>query len=171
MKLMIRIIPTLTALVLAATPLLAVESPSEKVNVSKLELAGPAPGSSDRTGTPFAGEDRQLAMQKADFMKFAATKVKEMNSNNLLSRSRMQIDKGRDGLYRACFHEIDAASLSCQVRRSQSSAAPYVAVLSYQEQVFAASCATPEACRQGQFVPVEAIPNRHIFVYSNGSWN
>jgi hypothetical protein len=82
----------------------------------------------------------------------------------------MRIDKGQDGLYRAFFHEIDDKSMTCQISRSQSRSAPYVAVLSYREQVFSASCTTPEACRLGQFKPVEEIPNRHIFVYSNGSW-
>ena len=168
MKNMIGIGLTLAALVLLAMPALAGEPLPGRVNLSKLDQAGAA--TSLGTGSVLIGEDRQLAMQKDDFLKFAATKIREMNSNHILSRSRMRIDKGSDGLYRAFFHEIDDESITCQISRSQSRSAPYVAVLSYQEQVFAASCAAPEACRQGQFKPVEAIPNRHIFVYSNGSW-
>jgi hypothetical protein len=104
-------------------------------------------------------------------MKFAAAKIREMNRNHILSRERMQIKKSPDGSCRAFFHEIDDTSLDCEVSRSKSSSSvPYVAVLSYKEQVYAASCATPDACRQSQFQPVEEIPNRHIFVYNNGSW-
>jgi hypothetical protein len=46
-----------------------------------------------------------------------------------------------------------------------------VAVLSYREQIYAASCTTPEECARQQFLPVDFIPNRHIFTYSKGSWN
>jgi hypothetical protein len=168
MKIMIRIGLLLTLLVLLTTPAVAGESLPGKINVSKLDQAEAAAGFG--ASTVLAAEDRQLAMQKADFLKFAAIKIREMNSNHILSRARMQIDKRPDGLYRAFFHEIDDQSMTCQVSRSQSRSAPYVAVLSYKEQVFAASCTTPETCRQGQFNSVEEIPNRHIFVYNNGSW-
>jgi hypothetical protein len=170
MKNMIGIGLTLAALVLLVMPALASEPLPGKINVSKLDQAGAAAGISTSAASVLTGEERQLAMQKDDFLKFAAIKIREMNSNHILSRSRMRIDKGPGGLYRAFFHEIDDQSITCQVSRSQSRSASYVAVLSYREQVFAASCASPEACRQGQFNPVEEIPNRHIFVYSNGSW-
>jgi len=93
-----------------------------------------------------------------------------MNRNHRLSRARMQINKTPDGSYRAVYHQIDDASMACEVSRSQSKSIPFVAVLSYKEQVYAASCPTPEACRQEQFAAVGVIPNRHIFSYSNGSW-
>jgi hypothetical protein len=171
MKIMMRIALTLAALLMLAAPAVAAETLSGKINVSKLDPAEASLGYDDRTAAVPAGEDRQLAMQQASFMKFAAAKIKEMNRNHIMSRARMQISKGPDGSCRALFHEIDDASLTYEVSRSQSSASiPYVAVLSYKEQVYAASCATPEACRQEQFSPVEEIPNRHIFVYNNGSW-
>ena len=170
MKNMIGIGLTLAALVLIVVPALASEPLPGKVNVSKLDQAGAAAGISTSAASLLTGEERQLAVQKAEFLRFAATKIREMNSNHILSRARMQINKGPDGLYRALFHEIDDQSMTCQVSRSESRSVPYVAVLSYKERIFAASCATPEACRQEQFKPVEEIPNRHIFIYSNGSW-
>src|SRR5512137_363250 len=145
MKTMLHIVLTLAALLMLAAPAVAVETLPGKINVSRLDPAAAPTGYDDRTSAVLTGEDRQLAMQKASFMKFAASKIQEMNRNHILSRSRMQIDKCPDGLYRAFFHEIDDNSLSCEVSRSQSSASiPYVAVLSYKEQVYAASCATPE---------------------------
>ena len=168
---MIRIVSTVAALLLLSLPVGAVESLPGKISVSKLDQTWSATGSGDRGGPAPVGEDRQLAVQRANFQTFARVKIQEMNSNHILSRARMRIDKGRDGLYRAFFHEIDDTSLTYQVSRSQSNAAiPFVAVLSYQERIYATSCATPEDCRRGQFVPVEVIPNRHIFVYNNGSW-
>jgi hypothetical protein len=149
-------------------PVAAAEPLTGKINVSKLDQSGAAAGFG--AGADLAAEDRQLAMQQADFLKFAAVKIREMNRNHILSRSRMQIERRPDGLYRALFHEIDDQSMTCQVSRSQARSAPYVAVLSYQERVYNASCATPDECRNGPFLPVEVIPNRHIFVYKNGSW-
>lgn len=140
----------------------------EIVNVSMLERSGTAAAYPAEVLS--AGEDCQLAVQKDNFMKFAAVKVREMNSNHILSRSRMHIEKGPDGLYRAFFHEIDDTSMTCEVNRSQFKSVPYVAVLSYKERVFSSSCATPAECRQGQFRAVEEIPSRHIFVLKNGSW-
>ena len=157
----------LLVILLLAVPVLAAEPPAEKVNLSKLDPAAAANGYGSVVP---AGEDRQLAAQKADFMKFATAKIREMNHNHILSRERMQISRGRDGLYRALFHEIDDASLSFQVNRPPSGPVPFVAVLSYREQVFTASGTTPDECRRGPFTPVEVIPNRHIFVYSKGAW-
>lgn len=157
-----------TLVVLLSAPAVAGESFPDRVNLSKLEQ--PVAGGRDRSIVAMAGEDRQLELQKSDFLKFAVGRIHEMNQNHILSRERMRIDRRPDGLYRALFHEIDDASLSCQVSRSQTGNIPYVAVLSYREMIYTTSCATPEACRQGQFQPVEVIPNRHIFVYNNGAW-
>jgi len=115
-------------------------------------------------------EDRQLEQRKSDFLKFAAKKLKDMNRNHILSRERMRIEKRPDGSYKASFHHLDDSSMSCQVSRSSSKGAQYVAVLSYKEQVYTASCRTPADCRQGEFSPAEVIPNRHIFVYNKGVW-
>ena len=136
----------------------------EKLHVSKLE----APGS--QLVPPPVVADRQLEAQRSGFIEFARSRVNEINKNHILSRDRMQIKKGSDGLYRALFHEVDDQSLSIQLSRSTSRGIPYVAVLSYKELVYTATCATPEACRQGPFQPTEVIPNRHIFVYNGGSW-
>lgn len=115
-------------------------------------------------------EDQQLARYRADFESFAKAKLREMNDKHILARSRMKITKGKNGLYRALYHQLDDKSMSFQVNRSKSDKAQCVAVLSYEEQVYAASCATPEECRQCTFTPVEVIPNRHIFVNRNGVW-
>jgi hypothetical protein len=168
MKIMIRIFWSLAAIGMLAAPVVAGDLPVEKINVSKLDQS--VSGYNDRSGAGSSTEDRQMELQKEKFMQFAEGKIREMNRNHILSRSRMQINRGPDGLYRALFHEIDDTTLTCQVSRSQSRSIPYVAVLSYQERVYSASCATPDDCRKGQFLPVEVIPNRHIFVYNNGSW-
>lgn len=154
----------LTLLPLLSVPAFAGDPSADRVNLSKLEQTNI--GNNDKVVT----EDRQLEMKKADFLKFAAAKILEMNRNHILSRERMQINKNANGLYRAMFHEIDDTSLSCQLSRSRTGTSPYVAVLTYRELVYSTSCATPEACRQSQFQPVEVIPNRHIFTYSNGTW-
>lgn len=126
----------------------------------------------DQGGVPaLPAIDEQLLVQKADFEKFARTKVSQMNRNHALSRERMKISRETDGSYRAIFHEIDAASLGYEVSRSSSKTIPYVAVLTYREQIYAATGMTPEACRKGPFSPVGFIPNRHIFSYSKGAWN
>ncbi len=117
-----------------------------------------------------AATDPEPAADIAGFAGFARAKLQEMNENHLLSRSRMQVTRAANGLYRGLFHELDGSSLSYRVQPSTSDAAQYVAVMSYQEQVYAASCATPEACLQGPFETIAVIPNRHIFIYRDGSW-
>jgi hypothetical protein len=152
----------LIALLLVATAAPAADEPSAQVSYLKMDQGGTvaAPG----------GDDAQMDLRKSDFFRFARSKIDEMNRNHRLSRSRMQIERKPDGSYRALYHQIDDTSMACEVSRSKSKAIPYVAVLSYREQVFATSCSTPESCRQGQFAPVEVIPNRHIFSYKNGAW-
>lgn len=115
--------------------------------------------------------DQELAGKHADFADFTKWKVKQLNSNHRLSRSRMQVLKLADGTYRARYHEIDDSTLSIQVRRSQSKSIPFVGVLSYREQVFESSASLPEQFAQKSFAVVEVIPNRHIFSYQKGGWN
>lgn len=116
-------------------------------------------------------KDEQLDVRKSDFYRFAQAKVKQMNRNHAMSRERMKISKEADGSYRAEFRQIDDTSMAFEVNRSKSKTIPYVAVLSYREEIYAAACATPAQCRQQQFTPVGFIPNRHIFSYKNGAWN
>jgi hypothetical protein len=146
-----------------APPVVDAEPAPEFIKVSRLEPSVIPPA-----GIPV--EDRQLELRKADFLKFAESKLGEMNRNHILSRERMRIQKLANGSYQASFHQIDDDSMSFEVKRSPTKSAPYVAVLSYREQVYSAPCSTPAACRQGDFTPVEMIPNRHIFVYRNGAW-
>ena len=120
---------------------------------------------------PGPPQDRELENKSTDFENFANWKVRQMNSNHLFSRTRMEVVKQPDGTYRARFHEIDTSSLSVKVRRSQSRSIPFVGVLSYREQVYEASADTPEQFDQGSFAVVEIIPNRHIFSYQKGNWN
>jgi len=163
MKAAITLIHLLAALVLLTGLAVADERRVDRVSYLKLDQGGGAAAGS-------GGDDAQLDKRKSDFVRFAQTKLQEMNRNHRLSRARMQIDKNPDGSYRAVYHEIDDGSMACEVSRSQSKSIPYVAVLSYKEQVFAASCPTPQACRNGDFTPAGVIPNRHIFSYRNGSW-
>lgn len=155
-----------TLLVFAALPALAGDPAPSRVGYL-LPAAGGAPPSAPAA----VSGDEQLKLRTADFTVFAKVKIQEMNRHLLCSRENMQIRKQADGSYRATYHEIDDTSLSCEVSRSRLRSVPYVAVLSYREQIYAASCATPEQCAQQQFLPVDYIPNRHIFTYSNGSWN
>ena len=166
MKAMLSMILTLAAVVLLFSTALANEATADKVSYLQMDQ-GRAPASSGAKA--ITGED-QLDQRKSDFVRFARAKLEEMNRNHRLSRARMKIDKTPDGSYRAVYHQIDDASMACEVSRSQSRSIPYVAVLSYKEQIYSASCPTPDACREGQFTSVGVIPNRHIFSYSNGSW-
>lgn len=169
MKIMRKIVLLSTLLAFFALPALAEEAPPTRISSLQPEvLGGPAAPLGSAAG---AGGDEQLALRTADFAKFAKIKIEEMNRNLLCSRENMQIRKQADGSYRAIYHQIDDTSLSCEVNRSRLRSVPYVAVLSYREQIYAASCTTPEQCKQQQFQPVDFIPNRHIFTYSKGSWN
>jgi hypothetical protein len=170
MKAMLSMVLALAAMALLTSPVLASEVTADKVSYLQLDKGSTGAGANARSSAAVAGEDQQLDQRKSDFVRFARAKLEEMNRNHHLSRSRMQIDKTSDGSYRAVYHQIDDTSMACEVNRSQSKSIPYVAVLSYKEQIYAASCPTPEACRQGQFASVGIIPNRHIFSYSNGSW-
>jgi len=165
------IVLTLAAIIVLALPVLADDTRSAPVSYASLNQNCAVVGSGDTANAGARGEDPQLDIRKADFFQFAQEKIKEMNRNLNLSRERMQISRAADGSYRARFHQIDDSSMSLDVSRSASRSIPYVAVLSYREEVYAASCPTPEQCRQEQFAPVGFIPNRHIFSYSNGAWN
>jgi hypothetical protein len=145
----------------------ATELSADKVSLVKLEPRGGSGGKAEGGG---AGGDEQIELRKQEFYRFAKSKLAEMNRNHRLSRERMQITRNQDGSYRAVYHQINDASLAYDVDRSKSKSVPYVAVLSYKEEIYAASCQTPEACRRSEFATVGFIPNRHIFSYSNGSW-
>ncbi len=160
----------MSALALLVQPVAGGERPADQAGYLQASQGGTVVALSSREDSLRDRGDLQLAKLQADFEKFARAKVEEMNRNHRISRSRMQISKRQDGSYDAVFHQIDSASVTCQVSRSQSSTIPYVAVLKYQEQVLAASGSTPDHCRKGQFTPVGVIPNRHIFSYNKGSW-
>jgi len=142
-------------------------------NTASIDVAAAAPGSAK---TPVSGKnlpvylDEDLASKHADFTKFAHSKLRTLNRNHRLSRSRMQITQLADGSFRARFHSIDDASLVCKVRRSKSKTIPFVGIVSYKEKVFEAVASSKEGCRKAQFIPVAVIPNRHIFSYKKGTW-
>jgi hypothetical protein len=162
------------ALVLLMSPMLLLTSqagaegaPTGNLSIAKLE---PAVATGSKAGSQPQGDDAQMEARKQEFFRFAQGKLRDMNRNHRLSRERMQISKADGGAYRATYHQIDDASMSFEVNRSKSKTIPYVAVLSYKEEIYAADCPTPDACRRGEFAPVGVIPNRHIFSFSNGSW-
>lgn len=163
MKTEVATLLALFLLILSGGSLQAGEMPTTRLSYMKLEQGNRVPA------PPVI--DEPLAIHKADFEKFARAKVSQMNKNHALSRERMKISREADGSYRATFHEIDATSLGYEVSRSSSQTIPYVAVLTYREQIYAATGMTPEACRKGPFSPVGFIPNRHIFSYKKGTWN
>jgi hypothetical protein len=171
MNITIRTILTLTALFLLAGPVWADENPAGKMGGQASDPVRIIASLESSSITRVEAKDEQLDIRKVEFFRFAQEKIREMNHNHNLSRERMQISKAADGSCRAVYHQIDDTSMAYEVSRSQSKSIPYVAVLSYREEVYAASCPTPEQCRQEQFAPVGYIPNRHIFSYSNSSWN
>lgn len=172
MNIVNRVVFVLAALLLPSLPA-AADDTFAGSKVSSLSISQKLSGdvSSGGDGIKTGMGDEQLATRLVDFERFAQKKIEEFNRNHKLSRSRMQINKQSDGLFRAVFHQIDGSSLAYKVSRSQSKGIPYVGVLSYQEHVFEGYGATPDACRKGNFSPVSVIPNRHIFSYRNGAWN
>lgn len=157
-------------LFIAALALLPGVSPAEDTTLARVSSLKADLGAAAAGVSGGGGDDPQLASRRSSFEGFARTKLREMNDNHIRSRTRMRVEKKSDGLYRAFYHQLDDSTISCKVSRSPAGSAQYVAVLSYQEKVFETSCTAPEACREGRFTPVEVIPNRHIFVYSNGRW-
>ncbi|MEJ2490898.1 MAG: hypothetical protein P8Y73_05875 [Desulfuromonadales bacterium] len=116
-------------------------------------------------------KDRDLEAKRIEFQDFAKSKVQQLNRNHRFARSRMQIIPQDDGTYLARYHQIDDENMKMKVRRSESGSAPFVAVLSYREQVFEARAPTREKCQKSPFNLVRIIPNRHIFCYRKGAWN
>jgi len=114
--------------------------------------------------------DHDLAKKHANFTRFAKVRVKAMDRNHRLSKSRMKITKLSDGTYKALYHAIDYETVICKVRRSSSKSIPYVAILSYHELVMETTGLSPEECRTGEFKPVSIIPNRQIFSHKKGRW-
>lgn len=147
------------------------EEPQEVIVTQTIDVAVAAPTNApvDSANLP-AYLDEDLVKKHADFSNFAKSKVRSLNQNHNLSRSRMQIELQADGTYRARFHSIDGESLVCKVRRSSSTTIPYVGVLFYKERVFEAVASSPDLCRTAEFIPVAVIPNRHIFSFKQGSW-
>lgn len=117
-----------------------------------------------------SASDLELAKRHQEFESFAQSKVRQLNDNYKFSRSRMEFIKQGDGTYRARYHEIDDASVKLKVRRSTSSVAPYVAILSYREQVYESMAKSLDDFNDGMFAVVEIIPNRQIFSYHEGAW-
>ncbi|MBI9081365.1 MAG: hypothetical protein JEY79_16690 [Pseudodesulfovibrio sp.] len=151
----------------------AAQADQTEAALAPVDVAIMAPGNAN---APITGQnlplylDEDLASKHANFSNFAKGTIQSLNRNHHLSKSRMQIVKQSDGLYRARYHSIDSASLVCKVRRSKSKAIPYVGVLRYKERIFEAVAVSPEACRASEFIPVAIIPNRHIFSFKKGAW-
>ena len=124
-----------------------------------------------KTNTSAGQSDNELSGKQAEFIQFAKEKIKTLNRNHNLSRSRMQVTKQPDGSWRAMYHQIDDSTMKVKVRRSQSKSIPYVGVLSYQEQVLEAYSKSPKKFDPEAFQVVQIIPNRHIFSYCKGCWN
>nr|WP_321513578.1 hypothetical protein [uncultured Pseudodesulfovibrio sp.] len=114
--------------------------------------------------------DHDLAKKHADFTRFAKVRVKAMDSNHRMSKSRMKVTKLPDGNYKALYHAIDYDSVVCKVRYSSSKSIPYVAILSYREMVMEAIGQSPEDCLSAEFKAVSIIPNRQIFSHKKGRW-
>lgn len=162
MKRIARTILVVTAMSMMSAPAIAADT--EPVQVS-FAVVNPV------DAPPLKSIDQELAGKRTDFESFAKWKVRELNSNHRLSRSRMEIVKQADGTYLARYHEIDDSTLSFNVRRSQSKSIPFVAVLSYREQVYESSASAPDQFGKSRFTVVKVIPNRHIFSYQKGRWN
>jgi hypothetical protein len=141
----------------------------EVTETTTVEVAVAVPAATDPANLP-AYLDEDLIKKHADFSSFAKSKVRSLNSNHHLSKSRMKIERQPDGTYRARYHSIDDGSLVCKVRRSSSTTIPYVGVLSYKEKIFEAVAASPDGCKMAEFIPVAVIPNRHIFSFKQGTW-
>lgn len=124
-----------------------------------------------KTNTSGEQGDKELIGKKTEFIQFAKEKIKTLNRNSKFSRSRMQVTKQADGSWQALYHQIDDSTIQVKVRRSQSKSIPYVGVLSYQEQVFAAYGKSSQKFDPEAFQLVQIIPNRHIFSYCKGCWN
>ncbi|MCJ2165354.1 MULTISPECIES: hypothetical protein [unclassified Pseudodesulfovibrio] len=137
------------------------------------EVASAGPGNAT---TPVTAKnmptylDKDLTLKHVDFTQFAQTRVRSLNRNHCLAKSRMKITKQSDGSYVARYHSIDYATVLCKVSRSKSKTIPYVAVLRYHELVMQAVAESPDAFSQAEFVAVSVIPNRQIFSYKKGSW-
>ena len=155
----------LTGTLLAATALAQENTPTE--------MAAVAPGT---TLTPISTQnlpvylDQELATKHADFTRFAKVRTRSMDRNHQMAKTRMQIVKLPNGVYKARYHAIDFSTIECKVRRSSSKTIPYVAVLSYHELVLESLGESPEACKSGDFKTVTIIPNRQIFSHKKGSW-
>jgi len=132
-------------------------------------FAVPAVSSGVATSSPPA--DNELLVRLAEFETFARSKVKQLNKNHKNSQSHMKITQQKDGTYRARYHKIDNSTMKVKVRRSQSSSAPYVGIISYREQIFESSASAPEEFENDMFAVVKVIPNRHIFSFRKGVWN
>ena len=132
-------------------------------------FAMPAISSGVVTNSPPA--DNELMVRLAEFETFARSKVRQLNKNHKNSQSHMKITQQKDGTYRARYHKIDDSTMKVKVRRSQSSSAPYVGIISYREQIFESSARAPEEFENDMFAVVEVIPNRHIFSFRKGVWN
>lgn len=156
------VVAIIAALILVPSLTVAAEAESS----ARFDVASVQP-----TGRPETPADKDLASRSLDFESFAKQKVVQLNSNHRLSRSRMEVVKQADGTYRARYHEIDTASLGFKVRRSQSRTVPFVGVLSYSEQVFESTAASPGLFDKSRFDVVQVIPNRHIFSFQKGHWN
>jgi hypothetical protein len=132
-------------------------------------FALPAMSSGGVSNSPSA--DNELLVRLAEFETFARSKVRQLNKNHKNSQSQMKITQQKDGTYRARYHKIDDSTMKVKVRRSQSTSAPYVGIISYREQIFESSARAPEEFESDMFAVVEVIPNRHIFSFRKGVWN
>ncbi|WP_147820070.1 hypothetical protein [Salidesulfovibrio onnuriiensis] len=155
---------------LIAVPCFAQDGTDDAQTV-EIAISKPA----DRT-KPMAGKDlplyldEELAARHKEFRSFARLKIGALNRNHRFSRSRMLIEQQADGSWKARYHQIEQATMTCQVRRSKSKSVPYVGVLSYKESIYESTGASPAECKKGTFEAVRVIPNKHIFCYKKGGW-
>jgi len=127
-----------------------------------LASAAPGMGSAPITSATIpAYLDEDLASKFADFSRFAKSWIRTSNQHCISSKSRMQVKKEADGTYSATYQSSDETDLVCTVKKSTSGA--YTAVLRYKEILYRAIAASPEACRNGEFLP--SLVNRRIRIF------
>jgi len=160
------LIAIVAALLLAAAlPALAADP------AASVDVAAVAPG---RTTAPVSSAnipaylDEDLASKYADFSRFAKSWIRTSNQHHILSKSRMQIKQEADGTYSAIFHRSDENDVVCTVKKSTSGI--YTAILRYKEIIYKSIAASPQACRNAEFLPSLVNRRIRIFKLKGNSW-
>ncbi|WP_052506996.1 hypothetical protein [Desulfonatronovibrio magnus] len=103
------------------------------------------------------------------FHDFAKARVQIINKNFVHTPENLYVGPS-ETLFVARYHQVDPATITIQVKKTNSGRTPYIGILSYRESVYESNGGCNASVAQGPFAPVRHRDVTEIFRYVQNRW-